>query len=168
MRQAVDIYTDGACSGNPGPGGYGTVLLGGGKRLELAGGFRRTTNNRMELYAIIAGLKALKKNDLDITVHSDSKYIVERMLDGAARRWKANGWMRDRKHRAKNVDLWDGLLALCDRHEVAFVWVPGHDGNAENERCDELAVEARQREDLPPDGGYENPVEEEPLQGMLF
>ncbi len=164
----VDIYTDGACSGNPGPGGYGTVLLSGGRRLELSGGFRRTTNNRMELYAIVAGFEALKKTGLNVTIHSDSRYIVDRMLDGAARRWRANGWKRDRKHRAKNPDLWERLLAHCDQHDVTFVWVAGHDGNEENERCDELAVEARQKEDLPADEEFERGEKTASQQGNLF
>jgi ribonuclease HI len=150
----VVIYADGACIGNPGPGGYGVVLLYGEHRRELSGGFRRTTNNRMEILAVIVGLRALKQT-CSVTVHSDSEYVVNSMSRGWARRWQENGWMRTKKERAVNPDLWDELLELCDKHEVKFVWVKGHAGNRENERCDQLAQRAAQRKDLPPDEGYE-------------
>lgn len=150
----VIIYTDGACIGNPGPGGYGAVLLCKGKRLELSGGFRRTTNNRMEIMAAIAALKALKRPSR-VLLHTDSKYLADAMAQGWARRWRANGWRRNARERALNPDLWAQLLDLCDRHEVSFVWVRGHAGNPENERCDQLSLQAAARPDLPDDPGYE-------------
>ncbi len=149
----VTIYTDGACSGNPGPGGYGVVLLYGGRRKELAGGFARTTNNRMEIMAAIAGLEALTSR-CRVTLHSDSRYLVDAVEQGWARRWKANGWRRTKTEPAANIDLWERLLTLCDRHDVEFVWVRGHAGNAENERCDRLSVQAMSGSSLPPDTGY--------------
>lgn len=156
----VIIYADGACSPNPGKGGYSAILIGGGKRLEVSGGFRNTTNNRMELYSVIAGLKSLKQYCLTVTIYSDSKYVVDMYTGGHARKWKANRWYRGRKP-AKNPDLWDELLTLCDKHKVRFLWIKGHDDNndhPENARCDELAVKARQGDNLPVDEGYENPV----------
>jgi len=151
----VDIYTDGACSGNPGPGGYGVVLLSKGRRRELSGGFRLTTNSRMEIMAAIAGLQALKKK-CRVKIYSDSKYLVDSMRNGWAERWQANGWKRSKRERAKNPDLWQQLLDLCAQHEVEFVWVKAHASNRENERCDELAVSASQSSDLPLDTGYGN------------
>jgi ribonuclease HI len=149
----VTIYTDGACIGNPGPGGYGVVLLSGGSRRELAGGFRETTNNRMELLAAILSLEALKET-CRVTLYSDSKYVVDAIEKGWARRWKANGWMRNKRERAINPDLWEKLLALTQKHEVEFKWVRGHAGNRENERCDQLATEAARQKGLPVDNGY--------------
>lgn len=149
----VTVYTDGACLGNPGPGGYGVVLLYNAHRRELAGGFRLTTNNRMEMMAAIVALSALKL-PCQVTLHSDSQYLVDAVEKGWARRWRANGWMRNKKERAVNPDLWERLLDLCERHEVAFRWVRGHAGNPENERCDRLATEAARAADLPPDSGY--------------
>ena len=137
----VVIYTDGACSGNPGPGGYGVVLLFNSARKELSGGYRLTTNNRMELMACIAGLKALKTR-CKVTLYSDSRYVVDAMVKGWARRWRAKGWMRNSKEKALNPDLWAELLSLSEQHEVNFVWVRGHAGAAENERCDQLSVAA--------------------------
>ncbi len=153
-KKAVTIYTDGSALGNPGPGGYGVILSYNGHRKELSGGFRHTTNNRMELRAAIEGLKALKE-PCRVTVYTDSRYLVDAMEKGWARRWRARGWMRNGKERALNPDLWEELLRLCERHEVRFVWVRGHDGNVDNERCDSLAREAASRADLPPDEGYE-------------
>lgn len=150
----VTIYTDGACSGNPGPGGYGVVLISGKHRKELSGGFRLTTNNRMEMMGAIAGLEALKFQ-CAATVYSDSKYLVDAVTKGWAQRWRANGWKRNKKDFAMNPDLWGRLLDLCDRHQVNFLWVKGHAGIAENERCDELAVAASLEDDLPRDPGYE-------------
>ncbi len=149
----VTIYTDGACTGNPGPGGYGVVLIYGDVRKELSGGFRLTTNNRMELMGAIAGLSALKF-PCQVTLYSDSKYVVDAMTQGWARRWRANDWKRNKTDKAINPDLWAQLLDLCDQHQVTFHWVRGHAGDPENERCDRLAVEAAQRDDLPPDPGY--------------
>ena len=150
----VVIYTDGACSGNPGPGGYGVVMLYNGYRKELSGGFRRTTNNRMEMLAAIEGLRALNDR-CAVTLYSDSQYLINAIQQGWAVRWRANGWMRNKKEKAVNPDLWAQLLDLCARHQVEFVWVRGHAGNVENERCDQLAVAAAQQRDLPADEMYE-------------
>ncbi|MBF8299077.1 MAG: Ribonuclease [Dehalococcoidia bacterium] len=149
----VTIYTDGACLGNPGPGGYGAVLLHGEKRREISGGYRLTTNNRMEIMACIAALEALKK-PCGVTLHSDSQYVVNSVSRGWAAKWKAKGWMRTPKDKAVNPDLWDRLLDLCRKHQVEFRWVRGHNGTAENERCDRLAVEAANSPGLAPDPGY--------------
>jgi ribonuclease HI len=155
----IVIYTDGACSGNPGPGGYGVVLLAGKHRKELSGGFRLTTNNRMELMGVIEGLKALKKKSR-VTLYSDSQYVVEALRKGWANQWRDRGWRRSNKEVALNSDLWEMLLDLVSQHEVEFIWVQSHAGNTENERCDELAVAASRNKDLPPDVGYETSVSE--------
>ncbi|SIN66288.1 RNase HI [Acetomicrobium flavidum] len=155
----VTIYTDGACLGNPGPGGYGVVLLYNDHRKEISGGFRLTTNNRMEIYAAIAGLSALNCS-CEVTLFTDSRYLADAMNKGWVRRWKANGWMRNNRDKALNVDLWERLLELCERHKVKFVWVKGHDGNPENERCDELSTSAARLSDLPADEGYERSAKE--------
>lgn len=136
----VQIYTDGACSGNPGPGGYGVILRYNDKCKELSGGESHTTNNRMELTAVIEGLSALKE-PCDVILYSDSKYIIDAVEKGWARKWKQNGWMRNQKEPALNPDLWDMLLTLLQKHKVKFSWVKGHAGHPENERCDTLAVE---------------------------
>lgn len=149
----VAIYTDGACEPNPGPGGYGAVLIHGSARRELHGGFRRTTNNRMEIFAAIAGLEALKV-PCKVVLYSDSKYLVDAMSLGWVRRWKEKGWWRTRREMAANIDLWKRLLDACGRHRVEFVWVKGHAGNPENERADELATLSLRSSDLPHDGGY--------------
>jgi ribonuclease HI len=154
-KKAVAIYTDGACLGNPGPGGYGAVLLYRGRRRELSGGFRRTTNNRMEILAAIMALRALKE-PCDVTLYTDSQYVAEAMTQGWAERWRANGWRRNRNAQAVNPDLWQELLDLCARHDVRFEWVRGHAGNRENERCDALAVAAAHMPNLPADSGYES------------
>jgi ribonuclease HI len=154
-KGTVVIYTDGGCIDNPGPGGYGTVLLSGKKRKELSGGFRSTTNNRMELTACIEGLKALK-TPCTVKLFSDSQYVVNGITKGWARRWKQKGWMRKADQPAENADLWAQLLDLCDTHKVEFNWVRGHAGNRENERCDQLAGEAaRDRKNLSRDTAYE-------------
>uniref|UniRef100_A0A7C4KH04 Ribonuclease H n=1 Tax=Anaerolinea thermolimosa TaxID=229919 RepID=A0A7C4KH04_9CHLR len=150
----VTIYTDGACLGNPGPGGYGVVLMHNGHRKELSGGFRLTTNNRMELMAAVVGLEALKE-PCQVRLYSDSKYLVENYNSGAARRWQANGWKRGRKLAAQNVDLWERLLLLCQKHRVEMIWVEGHTGNPDNERCDALSNRAARQKNLPPDEAYE-------------
>ena len=152
----VTIYTDGACSGNPGPGGYGVVLRYGGQFRELSGGFRRTTNNRMELLGVIAGLDALK-DSCEVTVFSDSRYIVDAVNKGWARRWRANGWRRNKKEKAINPDLWVRLLDLMEVHDTEFRWVKGHAGNEGNERADALAVAASNSDCLAVDEGYETP-----------
>lgn len=140
MKTQVLMYTDGACSGNPGPGGWGAILKSGGAVKELSGGEASTTNNRMELTAVIAGLSALKY-PCRVTVTSDSKYVVDAIQNGWARKWKAQGWMRNKKEKALNPDLWEKLLELLEVHEVTFHWVKGHAGHPENERCDEMAVQ---------------------------
>ncbi|NEO55553.1 MAG: ribonuclease HI [Okeania sp. SIO3B5] len=149
----VTIYTDGACSGNPGPGGYGVVIITDKQRQELSGGYQLTTNNRMELMAAILGLQTLE-SACDVTLYTDSKYIVDAITKGWAKRWRANGWKRNKKDKAMNPDLWEKLLDLCNQHQVEFSWVRGHSGNIENERCDRLAVQASQQPNLPPDSGY--------------
>jgi ribonuclease HI len=150
----VVIYTDGACQGNPGTGGYGVVLFYEGRRKELSGGFRLTTNNRMEIYAAIKALEALNQ-PCKVTLYSDSEYLVNAMTLGWVQRWKANHWKRNKREKASNVDLWERLLALCERHQVEFVWVKGHAGQRENERCDQLSNQASMKQDLPIDEGYE-------------
>jgi ribonuclease HI len=150
----VTIYTDGGALGNPGPGGYGVVLKYKGHRRELSGGFRCTTNNRMELLAAIEALRALKTR-CDVTLHTDSRYLVDGITKGWAKRWRANDWMRNKKDEALNPDLWGTLLDLCAKHNVKFVWVKGHAGNPENERCDELVKQAAKQPNLPPDAVYE-------------
>jgi ribonuclease HI len=135
----VDIYTDGACRGNPGKGGWGAVLVYKGVEKELSGGERMTTNNRMELFAVIAALSALRE-PCEITLTSDSKYVVDAVTKGWAQSWKAKGWKKADKSPALNADLWDKLLALLDYHTVTFVWVKGHAGHPYNERCDALAT----------------------------
>ena len=151
--QEVTIYTDGGCHGNPGPGGYGAVLLSGQHRKELSAGYKRTTNNRMELLACITALETLKQ-PCRVTLHSDSKYIVDSITKGWARRWQANDWRRNQKEKAINPDLWARLLDLCERHEVQFIWVKGHAGNKENERCDSLVQAAIARNNLKEDANY--------------
>ena len=135
----VEIFTDGACSGNPGPGGFGTILRYNGKEKELSGGAAQTTNNRMELLAAITGLEALKER-CRVTLYSDSKYLVDAVTLGWAEKWQANGWMRTKREKALNDDLWARLLKLLSKHEVELVWVKGHAGHPENERCYRLAV----------------------------
>jgi len=137
MVKTVDLFTDGACSGNPGPGGWGAILRYGAHEKELSGSEPATTNNRMELMAVIAGLGAVKER-CRVTVHTDSKYVMEgvtKYLDG----WKARGWKTSAKKEVKNIDLWELMDAQLARHEVKWVWVKGHAGHAENERADELA-----------------------------
>ena len=153
----VEVYTDGGCLGNPGPGGYGVLLLYRGHRKELSGGFSDTTNNRMELTAAIVALDALK-NRCKVTLYSDSKYLVDSMSKGWAKRWEAKGWMRSAKNPAINNDLWKRLLKLCGEHDVEFVWVKGHADSEENNRCDGLSVRAANRKDLPPDEGYRTKI----------
>lgn len=133
----IEIFTDGASSGNPGPGGYGVILRSGAHFKELAAGFRKTTNNRMELLAVIVGLEALKKPNQRVTIYSDSKYVV----DAVEKRW-VWGWMQKGFQGKKNKDLWMRFLNIYKQHQIKFVWVKGHAGHAENERCDQLAVAA--------------------------
>ncbi|MCF6359863.1 MAG: ribonuclease HI [Cyclobacteriaceae bacterium] len=147
----IKLYTDGAAKGNPGNGGYGTVLLFGKHRKELSQGFRMTTNNRMELLAVIAGLEVLKTNEHPITIYSDSKYVVDAINKG----W-LKGWVKKNFKDKKNVDLWKRFLPLQKKFNLTFKWVKGHAGNIENERCDELAVEAAKGSTLLIDRGFEH------------
>jgi len=157
---SVEIYTDGGCEPNPGVGGYGVVLVHPRKRTELSGGFRSTTNNRMEIYAAIKGLELLTQ-PCKVTLYSDSQYLVDAMMKGWAVRWRKNDWWLSNKERAKNVDLWEKLLSLCEMHQVEFRWVRGHAGNLENECCDRLSMAALRQPNLPADEGYENKPETE-------
>lgn len=135
----IDIYTDGACSGNPGAGGWGAVLKYKGYTKELSGGEQYTTNNRMELLAVIKALQALKE-PCEVTLTSDSKYVCDAITKGWALKWQSNNWVKGDKTKAKNPDLWEELLKLLKIHQVTVNWVKGHNGHPENERCDELAV----------------------------
>ena len=145
----ITIFTDGAAKGNPGPGGYGVVLMSGKHQKELSGGFACTTNNRMELLAVIIGLEALKVDKCEVVVYSDSRYVVDAIEKG----W-LKGWIQRRFKNVKNVDLWQRYLKVAANHSVRFVWIKGHDGIAGNERCDQLAVEASLLSGLPEDEGY--------------
>ena len=145
---------------NPGPGGYGVVLLHPKKRAEVSAGFRKTTNNRMEIFAAIAGLEMLKQR-CKVTLYSDSQYLVDAVMKGWVLSWRVKKWWRSKTERVANVDLWERLLPLCERHQVEFRWVKGHAGNPENERCDQLAMTALHQPNLPVDGGYENKPETE-------
>jgi ribonuclease HI len=149
----VVIYTDGACLGNPGRGGYGVVLLHGKERNEFSRGFRLTTNNRMEMLACIVGLQALK-SPCAVTLYSDSQYVINSMTKGWALRWRKNKWKRNGEN-VPNADLWENMLDLCDKHKVRFNWVRGHAGNKENERCDQLARQAALGFDMAIDSIYE-------------
>ncbi len=138
----IELFTDGASSGNPGPGGYGVILRAGSHYKELSAGFRKTTNNRMELLAVIAGLEALKKPGMEVTIYSDSKYVIDAVEKGWVFAWRKKGFAGK-----KNPDLWLRFLQVYRLHQVRFVWVKGHAGHPENERCDRLAVEASQKKD---------------------
>ena len=152
--KTIEIFTDGACSGNPGPGGYGTILKYGEHLKEISAGFKLTTNNRMEMRALIAALESLNQK-CNLKIFSDSKYIVDAINNGWAKRWRSNGWKRNKKEKALNPDLWDKLLNLLDNHNYSIEWVKGHAGHPENERCDELAVKACQQEKLATDEGFD-------------
>lgn len=140
--KAVKIYTDGACSGNPGPGGWGAILMYNGKEKEISGGEAETTNNRMELSGAIAALSVLKEPCV-VELYSDSQYLVNAMEKGWAKKWRSNNWMRNKDEAAKNPDLWESLLKHCEMHTVSFIWVRGHADNEYNNRCDTLAVTQR-------------------------
>ena len=140
----IDIYTDGACKGNPGPGGWGAVLRYNGHEKELSGGEANTTNNRMEMLAVIKALEALKE-PCEVTLTTDSRYVCDAVNKGWAKKWKANNWIKSDKSKAKNPELWDKILNLLAVHKVNFVWVKGHNGHPENERCDKLATEAYEK-----------------------
>jgi ribonuclease HI len=147
----ITIYTDGAARGNPGPGGFGVVLISGSHRKELSEGFALTTNNRMELLAVIVGLETLKKENSSVTIYSDSKYVV----DAVEKKW-VFGWVKIGFKKKKNEDLWRRFLKIYPKHQVKFVWVRGHSNIKENERCDQLAVSASMKPNLPEDKGYIN------------
>ena len=135
----VEIFTDGACKGNPGPGGWGSILRYKGTEKEISGGEANTTNNKMELTAVIEALRLLKE-PCKVTIYSDSQYACNALKLGWAKKWQSNNWMRNKKEPALNPDLWEALLKLCDVHQMEIVWVKGHAGHPENERCDRLAV----------------------------
>lgn len=143
MKQ-IEIYTDGACSGNPGPGGWGAVLVYNGKEKELSGSEKNTTNNRMELTAVIMALNALNQ-PCEVKLTTDSKYVCDAVNKGWVYSWKKNGWRKSDKKSALNVDLWEELLSLLEKHEVQFIWVKGHNGHKYNEICDTLAVNEYQK-----------------------
>ena len=143
MKQ-IEIYTDGACSGNPGPGGWGAVLVYNGKEKELSGSEKETTNNRMELTAVIMALNALNQ-PCEVKLTTDSKYVCDAINKGWVYSWRKNGWKKSDKKPALNVDLWKELLSLLEKHEVEFIWVKGHNGHKYNEKCDALAVKENQK-----------------------
>lgn len=147
--EPINLYTDGSSRGNPGPGGYGVVLVCGPHRKELSGGFSCTTNNRMELLAVIVGLEAIKRPNAQVNIYSDSSYVVKAINEG----WLAN-WQRKGLHKQKNADLWERFLSIASRHQLRFFWIKGHAGHPENERCDALAVEAATGLELAEDAGY--------------
>lgn len=151
MSASIQVYTDGAARGNPGPGGYGVVLLSGPHRKELSEGYKKTTNNRMELLAVIAGLEALKAEGCNVTIYSDSEYVVNAVTKG----W-VFGWEQKRFKDKKNPDLWIRFLKVYRKHRVSFVWVKGHAGHPLNERCDQLATAAADGFNLKEDIGYIN------------
>lgn len=146
----ISVFTDGACSGNPGPGGYGAILRYNGRERELSGGFRNTTNNRMELMGAIVALESLNE-PCEVTIVTDSQYLVNSVEKRWVFNWKANGWRRSGKERVLNIDLWERLLTQLARHSVSFQWIRGHSGQPENERCDALAVAAAAARGLPED-----------------
>jgi len=160
-NDCVIIYTDGSAVGNPGPGGYAAVMLSGDYRKEVSGGFRLTTNNRMEMMAALTGLGLLKR-PCAVTIYTDSKYLRDALMNGWVKRWLKNGWRTREDTPVANQDLWRSLWEQMQKHEVKFEWVRGHAGNAENERCDELATRMSARDDLPPDAGYEDGLMGEP------
>jgi ribonuclease HI len=149
MAYKVIIYTDGAARGNPGPGGYGVVLISGKHRLQISEGFRLTTNNRMELMAVITGLEALKKSGSDVTVYTDSRYVADAVEKGWVFQWESKLFKKK-----KNQDLWIRFLRIYRRHNVRFIWIKGHASNPENELCDNMAVQASGKADLLEDSGY--------------
>ena len=149
----VKIYSDGSCLRNPGLGGYAAIITYGENKKEISGGYKLTTNNRMELMACIKGLEILKY-PCEVTITSDSEYVVNGISKGWAKNWQKNNWIRSEKKEAKNIDLWKQLLSLTEYHVTHFVWIRGHEGHEENERCDQLAKEAASGEQLEIDLGY--------------
>ena len=164
--KTVELHTDGACSGNPGPGGCAAILVHGAHRKEIVRGFRRTTNNRMELLAVLFGLRALKDR-CAVEIHTDSKYVMDAVVEGWLQRWKTNGWRTTARKPVKNADLWKDLDAELAKHETRFHWIKGHSGHPENTRCDALAVAASKGSALDVDEAFEreppDPTPELPL-----
>ncbi len=158
MAYKVTIYTDGAASGNPGPGGYGVVLISGKHRREISEGYRLTTNNRMELMAVIVGLEALKNPGSDVVVYTDSRYVADAVEKGWVFQWESKFFKKK-----KNPDLWLRFLKIYRSHKVRFVWIKGHSNNKENELCDRMAVDASMKKDLREDIGYQGDIEENEL-----
>lgn len=148
--EPINLYTDGSSRGNPGPGGYGVVLSCGPHRKELSGGFRSTTNNRMELLAVIVGLEAIKRQNAQVNVYSDSSYVVKAVNEG----WLSN-WQKKGLHKQKNADLWERFLVISRKHQLRFFWIKGHAGHPENERCDQLATTAAMSDSLAVDRWFE-------------
>ena len=163
ISNEIIIYTDGACIGNPGPGGYAAIVIAGKTKREISGGFRLTTNNRMELMAAIVALDSLGEKS-QVTLYSDSSYLVNSMEQGWAKKWRAKDW---KKGKAENVDLWERLLELCERHGVEFKWVMGHASNPFNNRCDYLSVQAAKGKNLPPDEPYEKGATRRPTPTLF-
>jgi ribonuclease HI len=165
--ESIIVYSDGACAGNPGPGGFAAILLGGGVRRDLSGGRRLTTSNRMEMMAPIAALVSLEWPSR-VTIYSDSRYLVTSFMRGSAYQWRANGWKRTRKAYALNGDLWRDLLDLTEKHEIEFVWVPRRASDPDKIQCRQLAVRASRLQPLPIDEGYERQLARAKSQGLLF
>lgn len=158
MSTEIIMYTDGAASGNPGPGGYGTMLIAGKHRKDISEGYRLTTNNRMELLAVIVGLESLKASNCDVTIYSDSKYVVDAVTKGWVFNWQKKGFKKK-----KNIDLWQRFLKIYPKHKVKFIWVKGHANIPGNEIADRLAVEGSQKANLLIDEGYETGESEQAL-----
>ncbi len=156
--KTVELFSDGACSGNPGKGGYGTILKYGEIKKEISGGFRLTTNNRMEIIGVLEGFEKLKE-PCNVIVTSDSKYVIDALSKGWVYGWQKKGWIKSDKKRAQNVDLWERLLKEIAKHNVTYNWIKGHAGHPENERCDHLAVSAYSGDDLMIDAEYEREKE---------
>ncbi|WP_343219701.1 ribonuclease HI [Oceaniferula marina] len=154
LMKQISIYTDGSSRGNPGPGGFGTLLVYNGHCKELSGGFAKTTNNRMEILAALKGIEALSE-PCKITLYSDSKYLIDAMDKGWIHGWRKKGWSRGPNKPLKNADLWQRMSKAVQKHQISWQWVKGHAGHRENERCDALATAAADRKGNPPDPGFE-------------
>ena len=165
-KRPIHIYTDGGCIENPGPGGYGAVIIEGDTRREISGGYRLTTNNRMELMACIKALASLRAGSQAV-LFTDSRYVADAVEKGWAVKWRSRNWMRDKGHKAMNCDLWADLLRIVERNDVVFRWVRGHAGNPENERCDVLAKKAAQGRDLAVDSGFEDALGSREAPGLF-
>ena len=166
-RPRAAIHTDGSCTGNPGPGGFAAVLVTDERREEIRGGRCLTTSNRMKMMAAVAALATLPWPSR-VTVYSNSRYLVDAVMQGRAHRWRANGWRRNRKDFAVNCDLWRELLMLCERHEVDFVWVRGRAVDPDDERCHRLSLTTSREKELPVDEGYQKQLARAASQRLLF